>query len=490
MPSEVMELQESSSSAKKAFDNATDDQQQQYDQDAYCHDDDSSSASSSVELPPFFHPNHPEPFHLANNDEVIVEEEEERSYSFILGKRYARERDDHERVAVEQSLFWFTYRAGFTEIQPYGYTSDAGWGCMLRASQMLLAQALRVHFKGREWGPAPTYTERRHRGSFYGRVLTWFADFPGVECCYSLHNMIAAGLTLEKFPGEWYGPGSAAYVIRELCGIHQTYMERSVAKGLVCDEISQRGLFRVVVAQEGCVYLDAIENKMCCSDSKTESSSSCEDNGNNGSLKANSKSSESGGAIFDPLLNPDTTIAVKPPWKVPLLLIVPLRLGLNKFNASYCQSITHFFSLSQSVGLIGGNPNKALWFYGASSDGKYIYGLDPHTVQQSPVRDSRLYGAIFLSDAYMQSVHCARPAEVIMSRIDPSLALAFYCKDRDDLQNLCNEMTKFRHNDNSSPELFSIVERAPDYTADLSAFAEMMGTGDDEPTDEDEYVFL
>lgn len=353
---------------------------------------------------------------------------------------------------------------------------------------MLLAQALCVHFKGREWGPASTYTERRRRGNFYGRILTWFADFPGVECCYSLHNMIAAGLTLEKFPGEWYGPGSAAYVIRELCGIHQTYMERSVERGLVCDEVSQRGLFRVFVAQEGCVYLDAIENKMRCSDAMAESS--CVDNDSNGPLAGNCKRSDNSGAIYDPLLNPDTTVAVKPPWEAPLLLIVPLRLGLHKFNDSYCQSMTHFFSLSQSVGLLGGNPNKALWFYGASSDGKYIYGLDPHTVQQAPVRDSRLFGAISLSDTYMQSVHCVRPAEVIMSRIDPSLALAFYCKDRDDLQDLCNSLDEFKRDKASSPALFSIVERAPDYTADLSAFAEMMGTEVDEPTDEDEYVFL
>ena len=124
MPSEELELQESTTS--KPFDLGRHDQG--------CDDDDSSSASSSVELPPFSHTNHPEPFHSAgaNEDDKVIVKEEEKCYSFILGKRYARQRDSDERVAMERSLFWFTYRAGFTEIEPYGYTSDAGWGCMVR----------------------------------------------------------------------------------------------------------------------------------------------------------------------------------------------------------------------------------------------------------------------------------------------------------------------------------------------------------------------
>ena len=73
----------------------------------------------------------------------------------------------------------------------------------------------------------------------------------------------------------------------------------------------------------------------------------------------------------------------------PLLLIIPLRLGLNEFNLDYKEpikvriidfffvsispSINYFFNkkknqkcleLKQTVGMIGGKPNQAYYFYG------------------------------------------------------------------------------------------------------------------------------
>lgn len=41
-----------------------------------------------------------------------------------------------------QSRLWFTYRKGFVQIGNTNFTSDRGWGCMLRCGQMVIGQAL------------------------------------------------------------------------------------------------------------------------------------------------------------------------------------------------------------------------------------------------------------------------------------------------------------------------------------------------------------
>lgn len=445
---------------------------------------------------------------------------------YILGKQYHPTLDYAPRRDDEASLCWFTYRSNFPEISPYGIVSDAGWGCMLRSAQMLLCQALRMHYCGRSWHPPKSLVQRR-RDPFFQDILNWFADFPSNSgSWYSLHNMVAAGIAkYQTLPGEWFGPGTSCHILRDLCEIHQRRIKRNSGLNQNGDwqEVyndsmkniynKDQPMMRVYVAQEGSVYRDVIEELMTKSQKRKEI--------NKNKVPFSKKISRGTRKnIFSPILHPlsDTCDENKnklctTEWDTGLLLLIPLRLGLKTFNAkSYSLTLSHIFSFRQSVGCLGGSPRHALWFYGANSDGTKLHGLDPHTIQSAPHRSlvpseerknmNKEY-EVHLTDDYLRSLNCTNPSTLDFNKIDPSLALGFYCRDRSDFEMLWGSLLDLKEQGKKQnlPELFCMETTAPDYSADISmAMVEMMSSvsnGDidhdfkeNEDSDEDDYIML
>jgi cysteine protease ATG4 len=443
---------------------------------------------------------------------------------YLLGKRYRADIDYDIRRKDENSLFWFTYRCDFPSMDPYGITSDAGWGCMLRASQMLLAQALRLHFKGREWRPpsvqSPGVTSQKRSDPFIRSLLTWFADFPSSrsytssDCLYSLHNMVAVGLSkYDKLPGEWYGPGTACYVLRDLVHRHEKLQEESLHQQkllgnnerLTGGTTSANKIFRVYVASsQGTVYKDEIMKLMTREVKRVEEQNSTQ------SFTVLSHPLE---ALSPEMDRTDTTSRTRcnttTVWDTSLLLLIPLRLGLKKFSSEYIEALAYTFSLSQSVGILGGRPRGARWFFGAQTNDNHatqIFGLDPHTVQTAPrKRLATVNGftkqVVELSDEYLQSVHTTFIETFSMDKLDPSVGLGFYCRDHSDLEDLLRSLDVWKKAHPNLPELFHVENITPSYENDDNMI--LMNDDLDESTsaldaaeidgnasDEDDYVML
>lgn len=53
----------------------------------------------------------------------------------------------------------------------------------------------------------------------------------------------------------------------------------------------------------------------------------------------------------------------KDKWKA-LILLIPARLGAEKFNQIYASCLTALLSLEQCIGIIGGRPKHSLYFIG------------------------------------------------------------------------------------------------------------------------------
>lgn len=81
------------------------------------------------------------------------------------------------------------------------FTSDAGWGCMLRTAQMMLGECLQRHLKSKE--------DKRH-------ILKLFIDAPKHYSMFSIHNICMHGKKYGMNVGEWYGPTTASIVLRDL----------------------------------------------------------------------------------------------------------------------------------------------------------------------------------------------------------------------------------------------------------------------------------
>ncbi len=105
-----------------------------------------------------------------------------------------------------------------------GFTSDTGWGCMIRSGQSLLANALLVSRFGRGMSPSGcssivlltcgfTDWRRATDPNAEREILPLFAD--DTRAPYSLHNFVNHGaVACGKYPGEWFGPSATARCIQ------------------------------------------------------------------------------------------------------------------------------------------------------------------------------------------------------------------------------------------------------------------------------------
>ncbi|KAF2001100.1 autophagy-related protein-like protein 4 [Amniculicola lignicola CBS 123094] len=130
-----------------------------------------------------------------------------------------------------ESRIWMTYRSGFAPIQKSqdpkataamsfrvrmqnlaqsAFTSDSGFGCMIRSGQCILANALLELKLGRDWRVTESTPEHNDK-----HILSLFADDPAAP--FSIHKFVDRGAAVcGKYPGEWFGPSATARCIQDL----------------------------------------------------------------------------------------------------------------------------------------------------------------------------------------------------------------------------------------------------------------------------------
>nr|CAI5869646.1 unnamed protein product [Callosobruchus analis] len=293
---------------------------------------------------------------------------------FIKLNRKTKSKDISDLNKIRQDIvskIWLTYRKNFVPIGGgEGLTSDKGWGCMLRCGQMVLANALVTLHLGRDWLWDP-----QTRDPTYLKILKKFQEMRPAP--YSIHQIALMGASLGKSVGQWFGPNTVAQVLKKL---------------VVYDEWSRLAIH---VALDNTIVISEIR-ELCLQQTKL-----------------------------------DGTNLSRSEWK-PLLLIVPLRLGLTDINPIYISGLQKCFQFKQSLGVIGGKPNVALYFIGCV--GREVIYLDPHNTQKTGfVENKETEEQIEMDLTY----HCKYASRINMLKMDPSVAVCFFCKTEGDFNDLC-----------------------------------------------------
>ncbi|CAF1114630.1 unnamed protein product [Adineta steineri] len=361
---------------------------------------------------------------------------------YLLGKKYnGREEttyDDIPRPHSDQSYtnflksfsqrIYFSYRKQF---EPFigsrngdVITSDGGWGCMIRCAQMLLAQTLLIHLTSafnssysniqisdkcpkRNSIEYAKHANRVNRhAQMYKDIIRLFGDIPHVKCPFGIHKIVELGTLHGIRPGDFFGPVSAAHCLKE-----------AVQIAVEAKQIPE--LLRIYISQDAIIYRQDVID--LCSTSLS--------NNNNSNL--NKKNT-----LYPSLDSVTTTTDNNSSrWSTSVLILVPLRLGLNELDLVYEYFLKEALQLPQTVGIIGGSPRHAVYIVGYQDDS--FIDLDPHFIQSTV----NVLDNTFDTSSYS----CSSPKKLSTKKMDPSCTLGFYCRDKADFEMFCAQWNHICH---------------------------------------------
>lgn len=111
----------------------------------------------------------------------------------------------------------------------------------------------------------------------------------------------------------------------------------------------------------------------------------------------------------------------------PTLILLGIRLGIDRVTPVYWDALKALLQLPQSVGIAGGRPSSSHYFFGIQGD-QFFY-LDPHVPRPALQHDS---GPTGLSDEGVDSCHTRRLRRLPLKDMDPSMLIAFLIHDEED----------------------------------------------------------
>ena len=370
-----------------------------------------------------------------------------------------------------KNIPWFSYRENFEQIKDDEiiYTSDAGWGCMFRASQMIFAQGLcklnninslydfinqffayfydnkipiRFMCKPKKKGKEKENNISKNKSNLFNsfEIIDKDNDLLNIsfinltsEMIQGLENMserksnseyiippysIRNFIKVEKYVnkngkklGEWFSNYDAIRLISTINKKMNSFKDCDF-KVLNFNE----GIIRINEIIQNC-FEEYIEDKNLI-DFEILSLSSIEcSNIINNNLESNKY-------IFD---------GKKYTFKHKFILFISIRHGLYNLEEDYFNDVLEIFDIDTNIGMIGGKNTRAFYFIGKCDDN--LIFLDPHYVQETLT--IKQIGTNIVQDSYIPNDIFYIP----VNELSPSFTIGFAVKDMKNFKKLMQKLT-------------------------------------------------
>ena len=311
---------------------------------------------------------------------------QESTNYWVLGGQCKDEEETKKKI---KDLIWFSYRSGIVPAiqieRGSGLKTDVGWGCMIRAGQMLVGNSL-LKLRISQWDQ---FEVQKLEAEYRSNICRYFLD--DGDALFSIQRICLQGESLGKSSGDWFGPATIASVFHSL-------------------SLSPSSPLPIFFPPDSCLYHEQLYSFLHSNSNNSNHNSNHNNSNNNSNHNNNTSNSNS---------NSDTVR--------PFLLLLPLRLGIESPNPVYFEQLSRIFTWPMTMGFVGGRPGSAAYFCGVDTHSHILYYLDPHTNQ--PVVTSQLLslpsGFLSFSPLFVHSMP--------FFSLDPSLALGFLIRSDSDL---------------------------------------------------------
>ena len=405
----------------------------------------------------------------------------------IFDGKYSKQNE--KLINLLKNIPWFSYRKDFYQIneQDVIYTSDAGWGCMLRASQMILAQGI---CKLYSISDLPTFINE-YFSYFYDDKIPVkllkkskinndnsksesfnkneekkidgkndsYDDFLIVndsskECRMSFIEIsmeMIKGLEhmAERSTNQKYitPPFSIRNYIKKQKEINpngkkvgEWFSNIDVVKLItkINEEMLSNGDcdFKVINCKEGPIYIEDIIKECFEEEKESENQNKVEDS--KGFEVISMSNIQKKDILFEENINKNYKSKIyvfddkRYKLKHKFLLFISVRHGLYSLDDDLYDDVLKIFDIKTNIGLIGGKSSRAFYFIGRC--GKNFLFLDPHYVQ--PTIPLTMFGTDSIHESY-------RPYNIYympINEISPAFSIGFAIKDMENFKMFMEKM--------------------------------------------------